>query len=47
MEAMFAELGKFFMTHSRFIIGVIVNIIIISVFLRVNRCFYPLSLKHV
>ena len=39
MEAMFAELGKFFMTHSRFIIGVIVNLIIISVFLRVTDAF--------
>lgn len=39
MEAMFAELGKFFMTHSRFIIGVIVNIIIISVFLKITDTF--------
>lgn len=36
---MFAELGKFFMTHSRFIIGVIVNIIIISVFLKITDTF--------
>ncbi len=39
MEVMFAELGKFFMTHSRFVIGVIVNIIIISVFLKITDTF--------
>lgn len=39
MEAIFVELGKFFITHSRFIIGVIVNIIIISVFLKVTDTF--------
>ena len=39
MEAIFVELGKFFITHSRFIIGVIVNIIINSVFLKVTDTF--------
>lgn len=39
MEQLFTELGKFFMAHSKFIIGVIVNIIIISVFLRVTDTF--------
>ncbi len=39
METLFVELGKFFMTHSRFIIGVIINIIIISVFLKVTDTF--------
>ena len=39
MEYLFSELGKFFLTHSRFIIGVIVNIIIISVFLKVTDTF--------
>lgn len=39
MEAIFIELGKFFATHSRFIIGVIVNLIIISVFLRLTDTF--------
>lgn len=39
METLFVELGKFFMTHSRFIIGVIINIIIISVFLKITDTF--------
>lgn len=39
METLFVELGKFFMTHSRFIIGVIINIIIISVFLKITNTF--------
>lgn len=39
METLFLELGKFFMTHSKFIIGVVVNIIIISIFLRITDAF--------
>lgn len=39
MDVIFIELGKFFATHSKFIIGVIVNIIIISVFLRITDTF--------
>ncbi|MCM1003922.1 MAG: mechanosensitive ion channel family protein [Candidatus Gastranaerophilales bacterium] len=39
MEYIFSELGKFFMTHSRFIIGVIINLIIISVFIRITDTF--------
>lgn len=35
METIFAELGKFFMTHSKFIIGVIINVLIIAIFCRV------------
>lgn len=39
METIFNELGKFFATHSKFIIGVIVNIIVISVFIRLTDTF--------
>lgn len=39
MEYFFNELGKFFMTHSRFIIGVVINIIIIGVFIRLTDAF--------
>ena len=39
MEAVFVELGKFFSTHSKFIIGVIINIIIIAIFLRITDTF--------
>lgn len=39
MDVIFIELGKFFATHSKFIIGVIVNIIIISIFLRLTDTF--------
>lgn len=39
MEYVFVELGKFFSTHSKFIIGVIINIIIIAIFLRITDTF--------
>ncbi len=39
MESIFSELGKFFMTHSRFIIGVVVNVVIIYVFNRLTDTF--------
>lgn len=39
METMFIEFGNFFATHSKFIIGAIINIIIISVFLKITDAF--------
>ncbi len=39
MELFFIELGKFFMTHSKFILGVVINIIVITVFLRLTDAF--------
>lgn len=39
METMFIEFGKFFATHSKFIIGAIINIVIISVFLKITDTF--------
>lgn len=39
MDAIFLELGKFIHTHSRFIIGVIVNIIIIYSFNKITDTF--------
>ncbi len=39
MNAIFTEIGKFLATHSKFIIGVIVNVIIIYVFLKATDSF--------
>lgn len=39
METVFEELIKFFMTHSKFILGVVINIVVISVFLRLTDAF--------
>lgn len=39
IEQILAEIGKFFMTHSKFIIGVLVNIVIIYVFCKLADAF--------
>lgn len=39
IEQILAEIGKFFMTHSKFIIGVLVNVVIICVFCKLADAF--------
>ena len=39
IEQIHAEVGKFFMTHSKFIIGVLVNVVIICVFCKLADAF--------
>lgn len=39
IEQIFAEIGKFFMTHSKFLIGVLVNVVIIYVFCKLADAF--------
>mgnify|MGYP004650486341 CR=1 FL=1 len=39
IEQILAEVGKFFMTHSKFIIGVLVNVVIICVFCKLADAF--------
>lgn len=39
IEQILAEIGKFFMTHSKFLIGVLVNVVIIYVFCKLADAF--------
>lgn len=39
IEQILAEVGKFFMTHSKFIIGILVNVVIICVFCKLADAF--------
>lgn len=39
MTDLFTELGNIFTSHSRFIIGMVINLVVISVFLKITNAF--------